>query len=72
MHCGADWTSWCALACAQLEERTALVAKLQSQLDTAVRMLKSAKIVLPPQLTSPAGTPNLASARLSYAGGGVL
>lgn len=75
--------SWAAVSescgmCTQLEERNALVAKLQSQLEIALRLLKGAssstgaKIVLPPQLASPAGTPNIASARLSYAGGGVL
>lgn len=58
---------------AQLEERGALVAKLQSQLDMALRMLKGAsspdgvKLVLPPHLGSPQGIVN---SRISYTGAG--
>ena len=63
------------IAALQLAERNAMVAKLQSQLDMAVKMLKGAsspgglQLTLPAQLASPgANSPGLASMRLSYAG----
>jgi hypothetical protein len=64
---------WHAL---QLEERNVAVAKLQSQLDMALGMLKGAaspsgvKLVLPPQLSSPVSAPGVTSARMSYTGAG--
>ncbi|KAK9916347.1 hypothetical protein WJX75_001590 [Coccomyxa subellipsoidea] len=60
----------------QLEERNAMVAKLQSQLDMTMRMLKGAaspdgvKLVLPPHMTSPISPSGLTNARISYSGGG--
>ena len=62
--------------CTQLEERSAMVSKLQSQLDMALRMLKGAaspngvKLVLPAHLSSPVSPGGITSARLSYSGGG--
>ncbi|BDA40756.1 Kinesin-like protein KIN-4A [Coccomyxa sp. Obi] len=61
----------------QLEERSAMVSKLQSQLDMALRMLKGAaspsgvKLVLPAHLSSPVSPGGITSARLSYSGSGV-
>ncbi|CAL8466939.1 g6475 [Coccomyxa elongata] len=60
----------------QLEERSAMVSKLQSQLDMALRMLKGAaspngvKLVLPAHLSSPVSPGGITSARLSYSGAG--
>lgn len=60
----------------QLEEKNAMVAKLQSQLDMAMGMLKGAaspsgvKLVLPAGLSSPVHTPGITGARMSYSGGG--
>jgi hypothetical protein len=53
-----------------------MVAKLQSQLDMTMRMLKGAaspdgvKLVLPPHMTSPISPSGLTNARISYSGGG--
>ena len=60
----------------QLEERNAMVAKLQSQLDMALRLLKGAaspdgvKLVMPAHLASPISPSGVTNARISYSGGG--